>query len=530
MAVVFAPEIDAAAEHGPGGGAGVPGVAFHEPGVGRPHHFLQFPEFAEEAGVAVIHFLRVFFQLGMVVTFDVPDAVWEGAALRARDFLLLEAPVGEFDFVAEEDAAGHYVDEFEFRLDRAEAGLRGAAIGHGFHYLDAEEVVGVAFEALVAVGGDFVLPVGFGDGGTHVVGVQAAVCRDVVEADEGAVEDVVGGDGVPGEGAGEGGVAGGVSAPVDGLGLVLDEPDVVLVFVRVEGDLLLVASRGVHVGVGVQVAALRVVVAEGNARAEGDFGGDVRHAFAVEGGLEFGAHEAVAVAGVDEAEEVDGEHGHVEGGGDDDETEDAGEEVLAPDAGGDVLAVAEQDPELQGGERTHPRDGEETNPLDAHRRAEREPRHAQPEPPARREGRRGTQLVLIREARPAQSRQCSEDDQRRVEQNQPRLRHQPILEKHQPRPDRGSERPASTRLERQEHGRHSENATESGQQAHRHIRHAGLEVVLPDILEIELAVKPRQPARQRDHHLRQRRVHVHEELALDVFAREAAEVHFVEDD
>ena len=152
LAIVLAPEIDAATQHRPGGGAGVPGVGFDEPGVGRPHDFLQFPEFAEEAGVAVVDFFFRAGHLGVRVGFHVPDAVGEGAAPGAGDFLLLEAPVGEFEFVAEEDAAGHDVDEFEFCFDRAEAGFGYRAVGEFFHDFDAEEVVGVAFEALVAVG------------------------------------------------------------------------------------------------------------------------------------------------------------------------------------------------------------------------------------------------------------------------------------------------------------------------------------------------------------------------------------------
>ena len=247
LPIILAPEIDAAFEDGPGGRAGVPGVGLDEPGIRRPHDLLQFPEFAEEARVAVVDFLFAAGHLWMGVGFHIPDAVWEGPAAGAGDFLLFEAPVGELDFVAEEHAAGHEVHEFEFGLDGAEAGFGYAAVGEGFDDFQAEEVVGVAFEAFVAVGRDFVLPVCFRDGGAHVVGVQASVGGGVVQAHDASVYDVLGGDGVPCHWAGYGSVAGRIDGPVDWLCLVLEQPDVVLVFVWVECDLLLLRSSWVHV-------------------------------------------------------------------------------------------------------------------------------------------------------------------------------------------------------------------------------------------------------------------------------------------
>ena len=198
LTVVFAPEIDAAFQHRPARRPRVPGVRLHEPGIGRPHDFLQFPEFAEEAGVLVVDFLLLAAHHGMRVAFDVPDGVGEGAAAGAGDFLLLEAPVRQLDFVAEEHAAGHDVHELELGLDGAEASFGERAVAHFLHDFHAEEVVGVAFEALVAVGGDFVLPVRFCDWGANVVGVQAAVRGYVIKAEDGAVDDVFGGEGVPG--------------------------------------------------------------------------------------------------------------------------------------------------------------------------------------------------------------------------------------------------------------------------------------------------------------------------------------------
>ena len=107
---------------------------------------------------------------------------------------------------------------------------------------------------------------------------------------------------------------------------------------RVEGDLLLLATSGVHQRVGVQVSSLRVDVADGHSAAQNDVGGDILHLLGVEGSLELGAHKAVALAGVDEADEVDGKHGKIEGHGDHNEGEDAGHEVLEPTALSALLA------------------------------------------------------------------------------------------------------------------------------------------------------------------------------------------------
>ena len=79
---------------------------------------------------------------------------------------------------------------------------------------------------------------------------------------------------------------------------------------------------------GVQIAALSVEMPKSDAAAHEDVDGDVLHALGVQGGLELGAHETIAVPGIDEAEEMNAKHGHVEGDGDDDQTEQACHKVL----------------------------------------------------------------------------------------------------------------------------------------------------------------------------------------------------------
>lgn len=60
------------------------------------------------------------------------------------------------------------------------------------------------------------------------------------------------------------------------------------------------------------------------------------------------------------------------------------------------------------------------------------------------------------------------------------------------------------------------------EQTHGDIGDARLQVIFANILEIEVAVETREPASESNEHLGQGRVHVHEELALDVLGSEAA--------
>lgn len=100
----------------------------------------------------------------------------------------------------------------------------------------------------------------------------------------------------------------------------------------IQSDLLLLAAGGIHQWVGVEIAALGVDMSNRYSAAQDNISSNVLHAFAVQGRLELGAHEAITIARVDKAEEVDGEHGHVEGERDDDESKSSGNKVLGPQA------------------------------------------------------------------------------------------------------------------------------------------------------------------------------------------------------
>jgi hypothetical protein len=82
---------------------------------------------------------------------------------------------------------------------------------------------------------------------------------------------------------------------------------------------------------------------------------------------------------------------------------------------------------------------------------------------------------------------------------------------------------AASSLESQEHGRNRQNTADGGQHAHGDIWDSGLQVVFANVLEVEVSVEATQPSRQCNEELCERRVDVHEELALDVFRRESAE-------
>lgn len=328
LGVVLAPEVDTAAEDGPRLRARVPSVGVGQASVGGPHDLVEFPELAKEARLTVVDLLNAVHKLRVLVVLDIPQAVGKGAATSTGDLLLLGSPVRELDLVGEEDTASHDVDKAELGLNDADTLLGDGTVRSLLDNLNAEVVVGITLKTLIAISRDLVLPVSLGDRGSDIVGVEAAVGGAMEEAEDAAMLDVLGlRKGVPGRGTVDG-----LAINAKGLSLVLEQPDVVVVLVRVESDLLLLAARGVHEGVGVEVATSGVDMTNANAAAHDDIGRDILHALAVKSGLKFGAHETITVTGVLENGEVNGEHGHVEGDGDDNEGEDTGHEVLGPKA------------------------------------------------------------------------------------------------------------------------------------------------------------------------------------------------------
>lgn len=103
-----------------------------------------------------------------------------------------------------------------------------------------------------------------------------------------------------------------LSLDIKGLGHVLEEPDVVLVLVGVECDLLLLAASGIHEVVGMQVSSLSVVVSDAHSATKSNIDWDILHSLGVKRGLELRAHESISITRVNQAKEVDSKHGHVE--------------------------------------------------------------------------------------------------------------------------------------------------------------------------------------------------------------------------
>jgi hypothetical protein len=344
---------------------------------------------------------------------------------------------------------------------------------------DLEVVVRIALEPIEAVSRDLVLVVDLGDGGADVVRVKLLVGRDVVEHDEMAVED--GSRRRVGLGIGNVGVGGGVE----------DGPDVVVVAVRVQCDLLLCgrgswsaprteyaekegaaqltfAAAWVHVRMRVQVSSLGVEVTESDVGADHDICEGVNresairslsptarsravlkllhfssskdplltckrilHAVTGERVLELARHEAVALAAVVEDGKVDGEHAHVEEDGDSDEADGASGEMPGEERYGHSK-IAEQAPELDDGQDSHCRDGEEAGPLAADDCSKSETSEGEPRPPATAEWTDSactvtSDLVLVGEADPEEGRQSGEEDDGRVEEDEAGLGDETVL-------------------------------------------------------------------------------------------------------
>ena len=84
-------------------------------------------------------------------------------------------------------------------------------------------------------------------------------------------------------------------------------------------------------------------------------------------------------------------------------------------------SIAQQNPHLQNGQASYPSYSEEANPLHTYSSSKTDAGCRKPEPPTRVESSWWALFVLVREACPGECRESSEDDQRRVEEYQPRL-------------------------------------------------------------------------------------------------------------
>ncbi len=356
--MVLAPEIDAAFEDGPRPRSRVPSVRLNQAGICSPHDLLQFPEFTEKAGISVVGLFRSLVQRGMMILFNVPDTVRKSATLGASDFLLLETPIRKFNLVRKENTASHDMDKLEFALDRSESVLGLVTVRHGLDDLDAEQIVRVTLKSFIAVRGDFLLPLSLCDWRSHVMRVDSAMGHEMVHSDNVAVFNVFC-QVAPCLRASHSDIV-----RCNRLSLVLEEEDIVLVLVRVQSDLLLFTTGGIHVRMRVEVSTLSVVMSEGHLTAKEHVRWSISHALVVQGRLKLGRHESITIARVDQAKEVDAEHANVECDRDDNKAEDPRKQMLSPFSRCDIYAVSEQDPKLKDCQAADPGDGEEPNPFD----------------------------------------------------------------------------------------------------------------------------------------------------------------------
>lgn len=221
----------------------------------------------------------------------------------------------------------------------------------------------------------------------------------------------------------------------------LDEPDVVVILVRVRGDLsqggasiradlcgaysppgfahLLLAcaaALGIEMRMRVQVAAARLVVLDGHQRPEGHV---PRHARIVqrvadEARLEGRAVEAVAVAAAIEHTQMDVEEDRVEQNRPDDERNGAARQLLHRLHNG-LLQVAQYQPELAGRVQAHQQHHEQAHKLHAYRAGEHRAGEEQPEPPAARVGATGGGALRYLDHAP--HRAHHEEQQYRIQQD-----------------------------------------------------------------------------------------------------------------
>ena len=129
-------------------------------------------------------------------------------------------------------------------------------------------------------------------------------------------------------------------------------------------------------------------------------------------------------------------------------------------------------------------------------------------------------LVLVREADPEKRRQGREQDQGRVEQDEPRLGDQPVLEQDKERAEQGRRGAEVQRAQGQIREGDERESEGRGQQPHRDVGDVGGSVLGADVFKVELAAfETGEPGDEGDEEFGERGVHVHEEARLDVPAR-----------
>lgn len=166
----------------------------------------------------------------MLIGLNVPQRVFPSRVLVTSHLLLFVTPVRQFDFVREQVASRQSVPQPKLAAESLEPVfslliiLSSCALGD-FHN---EIIIGITSKAGETVARNFILEINLADRRSNVVGVKALFGRDMLETNFGAGENIFKGKFVPGI---RGRSVGGRS--------VNDSPNVVVISVGVESDLLL---------------------------------------------------------------------------------------------------------------------------------------------------------------------------------------------------------------------------------------------------------------------------------------------------
>src|SRR5687768_8599004 len=136
------------------------------------------------------------------------------------------------------------MDKAKLAFDGSETLLGDSTSSLLLDNLNSKQIVGVTFKSLITIGRNFVLPVSLSDRGTDIMRMQAAVGRAVIKTKNSTILDVDRlGKSVPGLGTVDG-----LAVDSKGLSLVLKKPDVVVILVRIQCNLLLLTASRVHEG------------------------------------------------------------------------------------------------------------------------------------------------------------------------------------------------------------------------------------------------------------------------------------------
>ena len=144
------------------------------------------------------------------------------------------------------------------------------------------------------------------------MGVKSSVGQRMVEPDNRTIVNMVSGEVIPRKWAFH------LAVGAKWLGLVLDNEKVVFILVRVQSNLLLLASSGKHVWVGMKVATVGVQMTQTDSRAKRNISRDIMHRLGVQSRLELRRHEPVSISWIYQAQEMNSEHSAVEADGNND--------------------------------------------------------------------------------------------------------------------------------------------------------------------------------------------------------------------